>query len=651
MSKQILINSLAVMLVTSLLAPATMSAYEGDEEWDCQCSCQQSTSQTDEQIQSEPKEEEPEADSEDDTPQTFETGSLIINEFVSDPVSGEDEWVELYNPGNEELQLDEWKLVEGSGKASTLTDSIPSHGFVIVEPAGALNNSGDEIVLLDPTDKLIDRVSFGSWDDGNTSDNAPTAEDPNSVARNIDGLDTDIDNNDFLTTETATLGQANQITNQPQEEAINEVTTTEQTPEQQEGETLEQNQETEEIYSGPTTLLINEIFANTGGNDAEEEFIELYNFGDLVVDLAGWIVSDGSGKTWEPSDGQIDNGGYQTIYRTESSLALNNSTPETINLVDPNNILIDNTSYEKANQNQSYSRFDELWFWTTDITPDEPNRLPQNDVEENDSGSRYRDTVQEVEETEVEDQEEVENQETYVIPLVSINEVREVDLETTIQTSGVVSVEPGILGSQFFYLAGSGIQVYMHSKDFPELITGDMVSLIGTVSESRGERRIKLTSNEDIAVVGFDDPPEPHEITLGDTGENTEGWLVTVSGTIIDKEKDRFILSDGDAETTVLIKTTTGITLDKFDEGLQAQVTGIVSQWNDDYRVLPRYELDMTILEEIDETNQDEAIISLQEKAKNRDAGYAIITSFGLIGVLGGLAVRNRQKKKNLISK
>ncbi|MBU4370136.1 hypothetical protein KKG58_05295, partial [Patescibacteria group bacterium] len=54
---------------------------------------------------------------------------------------------------------------------------------------------------------------------------------------------------------------------------------------------------------------------------------------------------------------------------------------------------------------------------------------------------------------------------------------------------GVVIVEPGILGKQFFYI--NGIQIYSYYKDFPELAIGDEISIKGIISQSRGEKRIK----------------------------------------------------------------------------------------------------------------------------------------------------------------
>ena len=71
------------------------------------------------------------------------------------------------------------------------------------------------------------------------------------------------------------------------------------------------------------TVLINEIYAHTGGDDNldRSEFIELYNPGDDAVDLTGWVLTDiddeghcGGSNLWEfPAGTTLAAGGYVVI--------------------------------------------------------------------------------------------------------------------------------------------------------------------------------------------------------------------------------------------------------------------------------------------------------------------------------------------------
>lgn len=91
--------------------------------------------------------------------------SVKINEFVSHPISGEKEWVEILNTEGE--KLDGWKLTEFSSpntepKENILIDLSTFSGNIIFIEVGTskLNDSGDSIGLYN-NNILIDRVTYG----------------------------------------------------------------------------------------------------------------------------------------------------------------------------------------------------------------------------------------------------------------------------------------------------------------------------------------------------------------------------------------------------------------------------------------------------------------------------------------------------------
>lgn len=138
--------------------------------------------------------------------------TVLINEFLTDPASGSDEWVELYNAGSLPAKLDGWKLMEGAGSKRTLTGELAAGAFLIVNPGGSLNDAGDHIVLMDDDNVVVNEISYGDWDDGSPSNNAPAAEENVAVARRQDGRTTGSDASDFAVTATATPRQPNRIT-------------------------------------------------------------------------------------------------------------------------------------------------------------------------------------------------------------------------------------------------------------------------------------------------------------------------------------------------------------------------------------------------------------------------------------------------------
>ncbi|MAH45768.1 hypothetical protein CMI37_08050 [Candidatus Pacearchaeota archaeon] len=137
---------------------------------------------------------------------------LKINEFVSDPISG-NEWIELHNPTENLVDLTGWTIEDNTGSTASLDGlTIDSHGYLVLEKGTGftfiLNNNGDIIILKEGTEE-VDKVAYGNFDDGNQADNAPVATEGKSTGRSADGIDTDVDNVDFIVFDTPTQGATN----------------------------------------------------------------------------------------------------------------------------------------------------------------------------------------------------------------------------------------------------------------------------------------------------------------------------------------------------------------------------------------------------------------------------------------------------------
>lgn len=146
---------------------------------------------------------------------SISASAIVINEFTTDPqtdwdgggtITSSEEWIELYNPSNESINLTGWNITiddSTTTNASTqkLTGAIASNNYkVIFKPTGGLNNDG-QIFLVDNLGNLIDSVSYGKWDDGNETDNAQNgnanSESDECLARIPNAMDTNIDSTDF----------------------------------------------------------------------------------------------------------------------------------------------------------------------------------------------------------------------------------------------------------------------------------------------------------------------------------------------------------------------------------------------------------------------------------------------------------------------
>ncbi|MCA9351009.1 lamin tail domain-containing protein, partial [Candidatus Saccharibacteria bacterium] len=126
---------------------------------------------------------------------------IKLNELMIDPASplsdSYDEWVELYNPNEVEISLENYRIeagLTGSYKYTLKNISIPASGYLVFNSKDtpiSLSNSGGKVSLFSPSNYLIDEVSYEKAETGN------------SYARDKD--------NKWLWTTTPTMGSSNII--------------------------------------------------------------------------------------------------------------------------------------------------------------------------------------------------------------------------------------------------------------------------------------------------------------------------------------------------------------------------------------------------------------------------------------------------------
>ena len=115
---------------------------------------------------------------------------IIINEFMYRPIDDEPEWIELYNTTNQSITLNEWSLEDSRSRITfdsnveilpksflVLTKDISLIDFyeiptrvIQIKNLPSLNNSGDDIKLVERNGTIIDYVSYksdwGGYNDG-----------------------------------------------------------------------------------------------------------------------------------------------------------------------------------------------------------------------------------------------------------------------------------------------------------------------------------------------------------------------------------------------------------------------------------------------------------------------------------------------------
>lgn len=307
-----------------------------------------------------------------DFPKAASLVDVVINEiaWMGTNASYSDEWIELYNNTNLPVNLDGWKLkaVDGAPEI-TLSETIQPNGFYILERTndttipnitadqiytGALSNNGEHLQLFDSRSNLIDEVNCAnSWFAGdNTTKQTMERVDPISsnwqTSKNSEGTPK---------TENSVLTQYE--------------------PEPRESQ--ESKQEEEQIQTYPIGIIFNEILPSPEGPDFENEWIELFNKNSFDVDLFNWKIKDSIGTITTyifPKNTTIKNKSYLVILRPETKIILNNDA-DSLNLIQPDNKVIDIVSYEKAPRGESYNLTDSGWYWSQELTSGKANFIRQ----------------------------------------------------------------------------------------------------------------------------------------------------------------------------------------------------------------------------------------------------------------------------------
>ena len=100
---------------------------------------------------------------------------ILINEILPSPAGSdaEEEWIEIFNPNDFEVDLSGWKIQDTIGKTKTYIfpkeTKISAKGFLVLKrPVSkiTLNNDEDGLKLIDSSGKTIDEISYQKAEEG-----------------------------------------------------------------------------------------------------------------------------------------------------------------------------------------------------------------------------------------------------------------------------------------------------------------------------------------------------------------------------------------------------------------------------------------------------------------------------------------------------
>ncbi len=336
---------------------------------------------------------------------------LIIEVQTASAESSSDEFVELFNPNDQVIDLEglllQYRSASGSSwlKKATLSGQIEPRGRFLVgtygqvshEMSTGLASGGGHVRIYDEaTETTQDKIGWGSALDSEGFA-AVAADAGQSLKRMLDedGFFVDTNNNslDMFVSETPTPQfdqQPEIIEEDPEPESESDAEEGQEEDTEQDETTDEQDvDETEEEVSEPPVvvdkpaqyaakLVITELFIDPEKpqTDAEDEFVEIQNLSSETVSLEGYTIQTGNDYRYSftiPDIGLLA-GEHLAFYSIDTGLILSNSSGGA-RLLDPNqDVVFETAPYDNAKGGVSWAiSSDGNWGWAAIPTPDAPN--------------------------------------------------------------------------------------------------------------------------------------------------------------------------------------------------------------------------------------------------------------------------------------
>jgi hypothetical protein len=457
--------------------------------------------------------------------------NVIVNELFPNPKGADDsEFIELYNSGDQPVDLNGWKISDSTARKFIITPEdfkttvITTRGFFIIDKkvsAISLNNTSDAAKLYSPDDVLVNSFEYIGCQEAKSyslvegkwvwTDEMTPGQANKSLIKNelpvaafetdgqtmkvgakilFDASDSSDADDDTLTFEwdfgdgVKTSGVKTDHVFQKAGKFVIRLTVKDSKGGEDEAE--ENFIITDYDYSNK--LLINELLPACQGADEECEYIELFNPENRAVKLDGWRLVLKKSSFSFPAGTVIKSRSYLVINRKDSHLSLNNSGAK-LWLVDPHEKIINGVEYGKAKDDLSFSRINSKdWQWTTKQTPGKPNEFVEE--EEEVTAAMTNQTVKKA----------GVDLSAVITPLAEATEDK---LGDTLKISAEVE---STSGSNIYLVdeAGNSLRAYIQKTSGikkPELKSGDKVEIIGVLDKTTAGLRLLPRKQEDIQVL------------------------------------------------------------------------------------------------------------------------------------------------------
>jgi hypothetical protein len=188
---------------------------------------------------------------------------------------------------------------------------------------------------------------------------------------------------------------------------------------------------------------------------------------------------------------------------------------------------------------------------------------------------------------------------------ISIAEARSLPLGTVVTIDGAVTVASGAFSSSTFD-QGFAIQdqtggIYVSTADNLGFAPRQQVRVTGQLADTVLPGLLVLVNVTETKAHGSGPKVRAQPVATGDVGEDTEGSIVRITGTIsqpiVNDLPFGFIIvvNDGSGDINVFVCASTGIDVSGLSQGQTVQVTGFCGQFAEHFEVDPRTQSDIQV--------------------------------------------------------
>ncbi len=378
----------------------------------------------------------------------------------------------------------------------------------------------------------------------------------------------------------------------------------------------------------PAGLRLNELMPapradwnHDGLNNTDDEWIEVYNRGPDAVDLYGWQLSDQplgqagdegvpavaaavpeEDASADPAEAQaggrwrmaashwLEPGQFMVFFRSQTRLSLSDRGDQ-VHLLDPQGQIVDSFHWTRSpGSNRTWARtLDGGGIWVHDMAvtlggpnlPATPTPVPTRRASRTPTPTPAPQDLGD-----------------------DLARARTQPLNARIVVRGQVTTLAGTVAARVFYLQAGrvGLRIELTGTGvYPALALGAQVQVAGRLSTARGELKLRVSTPNDLQVIGPGSRLLAMPLRTGAVGEAWEGTLVSLRGVIVRLAGSSLWLDDGSGPVQVNVPSTAGFKRPRMQRGQLWAATGIVSQYGsrapflDGYRVLLRAAGDLNV--------------------------------------------------------